>query len=152
MIPYRCAVLHHGVVELVALGSAPREEAALAHVIVEVLQTAVPGEGERGTQREREREIVRDGWGQRGTEKYDKDESAGSGTQTPLSCCPRVPSISIDAKQTRVQNTSQKCCCCLQRGKANTWISSRSATAWRAPSSALEGLLNSEMKTGAHPD
>lgn len=54
MIPYRCAVLHHGVVELVALGSAPREEAALAHVIVEVLQTAVPGESERGTQRERE--------------------------------------------------------------------------------------------------
>lgn len=43
-IPYRCAVLHHGVVELVALGGAPREEAALAHVIVEVLQTAIPVE------------------------------------------------------------------------------------------------------------
>lgn len=48
-IPYRCAVLHHGVVELVALGSAPREEAALAHVIVEVLQTAIPEERERQT-------------------------------------------------------------------------------------------------------
>lgn len=47
LIPYRCAVLHHGVVELVALGSAPREEAALAHVIVEVLQTAIPEERER---------------------------------------------------------------------------------------------------------
>lgn len=47
-IPYRCAVLHHGVVELVALGGAPREEAALAHVIVEVLQTAIPEEGREG--------------------------------------------------------------------------------------------------------
>lgn len=43
-LPHRCAVLHHGVVELVALGSAPREEAALAHVVVEMLQAAIPGE------------------------------------------------------------------------------------------------------------
>lgn len=39
---HRCAVLHHGVVELVALGGASGEEAALAHVVVEVLQTAIP--------------------------------------------------------------------------------------------------------------
>lgn len=39
---HRCAVLHHGVVELVALGCASREEAALADVIVEMLQTAIP--------------------------------------------------------------------------------------------------------------
>lgn len=57
-IPYRCAVLHHGVVELVALGGAPREEAALAHVIVEVLQTAIPEErdgetDERGAEAEK---------------------------------------------------------------------------------------------------
>lgn len=39
---HRCAVLHHGVVELVALGCASREEAALAHVVVEMLQTAIP--------------------------------------------------------------------------------------------------------------
>lgn len=55
LIPYRCAVLHHGVVELVALGSAPREEAALAHVIVEVLQTAIPEEREREGRMRRER-------------------------------------------------------------------------------------------------
>lgn len=39
---HRCAVLHHGVVELVALGGASREEAALAHIVVEMLQTAIP--------------------------------------------------------------------------------------------------------------
>lgn len=42
VLPHRRAVLHHGVVELVALGSAPRKEAALTHVIVEMLQTAIP--------------------------------------------------------------------------------------------------------------
>lgn len=39
---HRCAVLHHGVVELVALSCTPREEAALAHVVVEMLQAAIP--------------------------------------------------------------------------------------------------------------
>lgn len=42
MHSYRRAVLHHGVVELVALGCTSREEAALAHVVVEMLQTAIP--------------------------------------------------------------------------------------------------------------
>ena len=42
MHSHRCAVLHHGVVEFVALGCASREEAALAYVIVEMLQTAIP--------------------------------------------------------------------------------------------------------------
>lgn len=41
---HRGAVLHHGVVELVSLGGAAGEEAALADVVVEVLQTAVPAE------------------------------------------------------------------------------------------------------------
>lgn len=45
---HRCAVLHHGVVELVALGCASREEAALAHVVVEMLQTAIPTHEEIG--------------------------------------------------------------------------------------------------------
>lgn len=44
-LPHRRAVLHHGVVELVALGRAPGEEAALAHVIVEMLQAAIPRKG-----------------------------------------------------------------------------------------------------------
>lgn len=44
LLSHRCAVLHHGVVELVALGGAPREEAALTHVVVEMLQTAIPRE------------------------------------------------------------------------------------------------------------
>lgn len=50
LLSHRCAVLHHGVVELVALGCAPREEAALTHVVVEMLQTAIPREmrDERG--------------------------------------------------------------------------------------------------------
>lgn len=39
---HRRAVLHHGVVELVAFGCASREEAALAHIVVEMLQTAIP--------------------------------------------------------------------------------------------------------------
>lgn len=39
---HRRAVLHHGVVQLVALGCASGEEAALAHVVVEMLQTAIP--------------------------------------------------------------------------------------------------------------
>ena len=43
-VPHRRAVLHHGVVELVALGGSSREEAALTHVIVKVLQTAIPRE------------------------------------------------------------------------------------------------------------
>lgn len=42
---HRCAVLHHWIVELVALGCASREEAALAHVVVEMLQTAIPDNG-----------------------------------------------------------------------------------------------------------
>lgn len=42
---HRCAVLHHWIVELVALGCASREEAALAHVIVEMLQTPIPDNG-----------------------------------------------------------------------------------------------------------
>lgn len=42
MFPHRCAVLNHGVVELVAFGGAPRKEAALTHVVVEMLQTAIP--------------------------------------------------------------------------------------------------------------
>lgn len=46
-LSHRCAVLHHGVVELVALGGAPRKEAALTHVIVEMLQTAIPRERDR---------------------------------------------------------------------------------------------------------
>lgn len=54
LLPHRCAVLHHGVVELVALGCAPRKEAALTHVVVEVLQTAIP-------EKERERERHRGG-------------------------------------------------------------------------------------------
>lgn len=48
VLPHRCAVLHHGVVELVALGGAPRKEAALTNVVVEMLQTAIPKERERG--------------------------------------------------------------------------------------------------------
>lgn len=40
--PYRSAVLHHGVLHLVTLGDAAREEAALANVIVEMLQTSIP--------------------------------------------------------------------------------------------------------------
>lgn len=39
---HRGAVLHHGVVQLVALGRPPREEAALTHIIIEVLEAAVP--------------------------------------------------------------------------------------------------------------
>lgn len=39
---HRRAVLHHGIIELVALGGAPGEEAALTHVIVEMLQAAIP--------------------------------------------------------------------------------------------------------------
>lgn len=39
---YRSAVLHHGVLHLVTLGDAAREEAALANVIVEMLQTSIP--------------------------------------------------------------------------------------------------------------
>lgn len=44
LLTHRCAVLHHGVVELVALGGAPRKEAALTHIVVEMLQTAIPRE------------------------------------------------------------------------------------------------------------
>lgn len=39
---YRSAVLHHGVLHLVTLGNAAGEKAALANVIVEVLQTSIP--------------------------------------------------------------------------------------------------------------
>lgn len=39
---YRSAVLHHWVLHLVTLGDAAREEAALANVIVEMLQTSIP--------------------------------------------------------------------------------------------------------------
>lgn len=39
---YRSAVLHHGVLHLVTLGDTAREEAALANVIVEMLQTSIP--------------------------------------------------------------------------------------------------------------
>lgn len=42
LLPHRRAVFNHGVVELVALGSTPRKEAALTHVVVEMLQTAIP--------------------------------------------------------------------------------------------------------------
>ena len=51
LLPHRCAVLHHGVVELVALGGAPRKEAALTNVIVEMLQTAIPTETHKKTER-----------------------------------------------------------------------------------------------------
>lgn len=45
LLSHRCTVFHHGVVELVALGGAPRKEAALTHVVVEMLQTAISREG-----------------------------------------------------------------------------------------------------------
>lgn len=47
LLSYRCAVLHHWVVKLVTLGGAPRKEAALTHVVVEMLQTAIPRDRER---------------------------------------------------------------------------------------------------------
>lgn len=53
ILPHRCTVLHHGVVQLVALGSAPGKETALTHIIVEMLQTAIP--------RQRQREETTDG-------------------------------------------------------------------------------------------
>lgn len=45
--PYRGAVLHHGVLHLVALGNATGEEAALANVIVEMFQAPVSVERRR---------------------------------------------------------------------------------------------------------
>lgn len=53
LLPHRCAVLHHGVVEFVALGSAPRKEAALTNVIVEMLQTAIPAPREEEVEKKK---------------------------------------------------------------------------------------------------
>lgn len=50
---YRSAVLHHGVLHLVTLGDAAREEAALANVIVEMLQTSIPAGMRRTVKNER---------------------------------------------------------------------------------------------------
>lgn len=41
---YRSAVLHHRVLHLVTLGNAAGEEAALANVIVEMLQASIPAQ------------------------------------------------------------------------------------------------------------
>lgn len=41
---YRSAVLHHRVLHLVTLGNTAREEAALANVIVEMLQASIPAQ------------------------------------------------------------------------------------------------------------
>ena len=82
---YRRAVLHHRVVELVALGRAPREEAALTHIIVKVLQTAIPTETENeggrgggggGGEGEREGEGGREGEGDREKERKKEHKRA----------------------------------------------------------------------------
>lgn len=52
---YRSAVLHHGVLHLMTLGNATREEAALANVIVEMLQTSVSVDVKQSVKKRRRR-------------------------------------------------------------------------------------------------